>query len=226
MTTTHEHPEIRLDLERRARIGIEEAIFCPGKAGEHLEAILDDCAARGGKLLLTRMRREQVEQLPARHRERIDYEPVSRTAFYGDVPEPTAPSQVAIVAAGTSDAFVFREIARTLKYNGEASTMFVDVGLAGLWRLLGQVEAIRQHPVVIVVAGMDAALPTVVGGLVQGVCMAVPTSNGYGAANGGESALRAVLASCSPGVTVLNIDNGYGAACAAVRVIRLLGRAG
>jgi NCAIR mutase (PurE)-related protein len=213
--------EIRLDLERRERIGIEEAIFCPGKAVEHLDAILDQAAARDARLLLTRMTKEQLAAIAPHHRERIDYEPVSRTAIFGQVPEPTRPSRVAIVAAGTSDAHVFREIARTLRYNGEASTMFVDVGLAGLWRLLGQIEAIRTHPVVIVVAGMDAALPTVVGGLVPGVCIAVPTSNGYGAANGGESALRAVLASCSPGVTVLNIDNGYGAACAAIRALRI-----
>ena len=213
--------EIKLDLERRERIGIEEAIFCPGKAVEHLDAILDQAAARDARLLLTRMTKEQLAAIAPHHRERIDYEPVSRTAIFGQVPEPTRPSRVAIVAAGTSDAHVFREIARTLRYNGEASTMFVDVGLAGLWRLLGQIEAIRTHPVVIVVAGMDAALPTVVGGLVPGVCIAVPTSNGYGAANGGESALRAVLASCSPGVTVLNIDNGYGAACAAMRALRI-----
>lgn len=214
--------EIRLDFERRARIGMEEAIFCPGKAIEHLDAILDQAAAESRRLLLTRMTPAQLEGIAAHHRERMDYEPVSRTAYYGDVPEPTKPSRVAVLAAGTSDAHVFREIARTLRYSGESSSMFIDVGLAGLWRLLGQIDAIRTHPVVIVVAGMDAALPTVVGGLVPGVCIAVPTSNGYGAANGGESALRAVLASCSPGVSVMNIDNGYGAACAAMRVLRLL----
>jgi len=99
---------------------------------------------------------------------------------------------------------------------------FVDVGLAGMWRVMECIDAIGQHPVVIVVAGMDAALPTVVGGLVASVVFAVPTSTGYGVAAGGETALRAVLASCSPGLSVMNIDNGYGAACAALRVLRAI----
>jgi NCAIR mutase (PurE)-related protein len=216
--------EITLDFQRPERIGFEEAILCPGKTQEHLHAILDEADARERPLLLTRMSTGQVESLRPDHRARLDYEPVSRTAFFGDVRpvEAGRHSRVAVVAAGTSDAFVTREIVRTLKYAGEPATEFIDVGLAGLWRVLERVDAIRSHPVVIVVAGMDAALPTVVGGLVGSVIFAVPTSNGYGVAAGGESALRAVLASCSPGLAVLNIDNGYGAACAALRVLRLL----
>jgi NCAIR mutase (PurE)-related protein len=215
--------EVVLDFQRRERIGFEEAIFCPGKAPEHMETILDRAAARDARLLLTRMSREQVAALRADHRERLDYEPHSRTAYFGCVEAVDhLPARVAIVAAGTSDAFVTREIARTLRYSGENASEFVDVGAAGLWRLMERLDAIRSHPVVIVVAGMDAALPTVVGGLVGGALFAVPTSNGYGVAAGGEGALRAVLASCSPGIGVLNIDNGYGAACAALRVLRAM----
>ena len=220
------HHEIRLDFGRKERIGFEEAILCPGKSREHLEKILDEAAARGHGLLLTRMSREQLEALRPDHRERVDYAELSRTAYFDEkVDGAEQPPRVAIVAAGTSDAFVTREIARTLRYAGESASEFVDVGVAGMWRLMERVEAIRAHAVVIVVAGMDAALPTVVGGLVGSVVFAVPTSNGYGVAAGGESALRAVLASCSPGLAVLNIDNGYGAACAALRVLHALDRA-
>jgi NCAIR mutase (PurE)-related protein len=224
MTTTH---EIRLDFQRKERIGFEEAILCPGKTREHLDSILEQAASQNRPLLLTRMSQEQVAALRPEHREMLDYEELSRTAYFGRVRavEAQKASRVAIVAAGTSDAFVTREISRTLKYAGEPVSEYVDVGLAGMWRVMERIEVIRSHPVVIIVAGMDAALPTVVGGLVGSVVFAVPTSNGYGVAAGGESALRAVLASCSPGLAVLNIDNGYGAACAALRVLHALDRA-
>jgi NCAIR mutase (PurE)-related protein len=126
---------------------------------------------------------------------------------------------VAIVAAGTSDVPVAREAERTLAYAGLASTLVADVGVAGLWRLQRRLDEIRAHPVVICAAGMDAALPSVLGGLVPGALIAVPTSVGYGVAAGGRAALDAVLASCAPGITVCNIDNGYGAACAAMRIL-------
>ena len=217
--------EIILDLRRAGRIGFDEAILCSGKTDEHLQIILDRAEAAKLSLLLTRMTPAQLAQLPDKHRTHIDYEPLSRTAYFGHRDGPSGPPRVCIVAAGTSDAFVTREIERTLRYYGEAVTSFVDVGLAGAWRVLERIDQIRRFPVVIIVAGMDAALPTVVGGLVGSVVVAVPTSNGYGVAAGGMSALHAVLASCSPGLTVLNIDNGYGAACAALRVCRVIDEA-
>jgi NCAIR mutase (PurE)-related protein len=215
--------EITLDFQRTGRIGFEEAIFSQGKTVEQLNGILDRAKERGASLLLTRLSQLQLEGLTAEHRAAIDYEAVSRTAYFGAL-RPAKPSRIAIVAAGTSDAHVFREVARTARYYGHETTGFYDVGVAGLWRLLERAEAIKQHPVVVVVAGMDAALPTVVGGLVGSVVIAVPTSNGYGVAEGGSSALNAMLASCAPGVAVMNIDNGYGAACAAVRVLNVLDR--
>jgi NCAIR mutase (PurE)-related protein len=124
------------------------------------------------------------------------------------------------VAAGTSDVAVGREAARTLRFYGEPAVEINDVGVAGLWRLLERVEEMRKMKVVIAVAGMDAALPTVIGGLVSSVVIGVPTSVGYGVASGGETALRSMLASCSPGLLVTNIDNGFGAACAALRILR------
>jgi NCAIR mutase (PurE)-related protein len=151
----------------------------------------------------------------------MDYDAVSRTGYFGLVAIPQAKPRIAVVTAGTSDVPVAREIARTLNYYGEGCIEIADVGVAGLWRLLDRVSDIRDKAVVIVVAGMDAALPSVVGGLVSGAVIAVPTSVGYGVAEGGTTALHAALASCAPGVVVVNIDNGYGAACAALRIVNL-----
>ena len=114
---------------------------------------------------------------------------------------------------------VAREAVRTLAFRGEAAALIADVGVAGLWRLTRRLEEIRATPVIIVAAGMDAALPSVLAGLVPGVVIAVPTSVGYGVAAGGRAALDAILSSCAPGITVVNIDNGYGAACAALRLL-------
>jgi NCAIR mutase (PurE)-related protein len=125
-----------------------------------------------------------------------------------------------VVGAGTSDMSVCREAVRALGYHGIKASEIYDVGVAGLWRLMERVPEIVRHPVVIAVAGMDAALVSVLGGLVPGLVIAVPTSVGYGMAKGGETALRAALVSCAPGVAVVNIDNGYGAACAALRALR------
>ncbi len=142
--------------------------------------------------------------------------------YFGGAHELRTETRIAVVAAGTSDAAVSREAARTLRFYGEPAAEISDVGVAGLWRLLERIEEIRKMKVVIAVAGMDAALPTVIGGLVSNVVIGVPTSVGYGVANGGQTALHAMLASCSPGLTVTNIDNGYGAACAALRILRAI----
>lgn len=217
--------EVTLDFHRTERIGFDEAIFCQGKTVEHLTHILETAQGKGASLLLTRLSAAQLEGLPQALRAALDYEPLSRTAYFGTLKEPEGPPRVAIVAAGSSDAHVTREVARTLRYHGIDAAQYVDVGVAGLWRLLDRLEDIKGHPVVIVVAGMDAALPTVLGGLVGSVIIGVPSSNGYGVAEGGHSALNAMLASCSPGVPVMNIDNGYGAACAAVRVLKAIDRA-
>ncbi len=210
------------DYGRAGRIGVEEAIFCEGKTVEQVGFILDDAARLGHALLLTRLSPETLSGLSAAHHDAIDYEPLSRTGFFGEVPAPTKPARVAIVSAGTSDAGVALEVERTLGYAGHATAAFHDVGVAGLWRLMERIETIKSFAVVVVVAGMDGALVSVVGGLVPGVVIAVPTSVGYGAARGGETALAAALSSCAPGVAVVNIDSGYAAACAARRVLNQL----
>jgi pyridinium-3,5-biscarboxylic acid mononucleotide synthase len=215
--------DIKLDLQRAARIGFDEAIFCSGKTVAHIARILDQAQEKSLPLLLTRLHQTQFTELPEHHRSRIEYEPVSRTGFFGSPHLSNGETRVAVVAAGTSDVSVSREAARTLRYYGAPSLEITDVGVAGLWRLLDRVEEIRQVPVIIAVAGMDAALPTVLGGLVPGVIIGVPTSVGYGVAAGGQAALHSMLSSCAPGMTVMNIDNGYGAACAALRVLRAIG---
>ena len=217
--------DIKLDLQRAARIGFDEAIFCSGKTVAHIARILDQAQERSLPLLLTRLHETQFAELPEHHRSRIEYEPVSRTGFFGSPHLSNGEARVAVVAAGTSDVSVSREAARTLRYYGAPSLEITDVGVAGLWRLLDRVEEIRRVPVIIAVAGMDAALPTVLGGLVPGVIIGVPTSVGYGVAAGGQAALHSMLSSCAPGMTVMNIDNGYGAACAALRVLRAIGSA-
>ena len=216
--------EFKFDYERRTRIGLDEAVFCAGKSAAQVAAIVAGVREGVSGLLLTRLDPEKFEALPADHRASLDYDAVSRTAILG-VPRPPEPGPaVAIVMAGTSDVPMGREAARTLVFNGQAHAVFTDIGVAGLWRLLDRIEEIRQAPVVIVVAGMDAALISVVGGLVSGAVIGLPTSVGYGVAAGGHTALHSGLASCAPGVPIVNIDNGYGAACAALRIMNTLRR--
>ena len=210
------------DVGRPARLGFGEAIFAGAKSPAQLVAILDECVAEGHSLLLTRLDAERFAALPARLRERLDHDAPSATAFLGAPAPLIGPARVAVVTAGTSDLGVAHEAARTLRFHGEASLVLADLGVAGLWRIEARAEELRRFPVVIVVAGMDAALISVVGGLVPGLVIGVPTSVGYGVAAGGRTALAAALASCAPGVVCVNIDNGYGAACAALRALRAL----
>jgi NCAIR mutase (PurE)-related protein len=214
--------DVVFDFDRAARIGLNEAVFCEGKSAEQIATILADAQTRGVGLLLTRLDAGKLAALPPVLTADIDYCALSRTAFFGPLPPLRTTGKVAIVAAGTSDSSVAREAARTLRHAGVEATTITDVGVAGLWRLMERVEEIRRHPIVIAVAGMDAALASVLGGLVDGAIIAVPTSVGYGASEGGRTALNAMLASCAPGITVCNIDNGYGAACAALRILKIL----
>ena len=213
--------EFTLDFEREERLGFDEAIFCAGKQVAQIEAILGQAPQHRERFLLTRLSQKQFSELSTAIRPLIDYDPTSQTAIFGAAKAIDGAARVAVLTAGTSDISVAREALRTLNYYGVAATEFNDIGVAGLWRLTEKLEAIRQHAVTIVVAGMDAALVSVMGGLTRGVVIAVPTSVGYGIARNGESALHSALASCAPGVTVVNIDNGFGAACAALRILNI-----
>lgn len=211
--------EIRLDLERAERLGFGEAILCAHKTPVQIDEILGLARQQGAELLLTRLDEAQLAALAPAHRRLLDYDARSRTAFFDHAPLAPSPPAVAVVTAGTSDAGAAREALRTLAFHGVGASAIFDVGVAGIWRLMERIDEIARHPVVIAFAGMDAALPSVLGGLVSGALIAVPTSAGYGAARAGETALFSCLSSCAPGVTVCNIDNGYGAACAALRVL-------
>ena len=213
------HSEILLDHDRRKRTGLDEAVYCAGKSAAHIAAILEQVEQRAGRILLTRLAPTQFEALPQDVRERLDYDHLSASAFFPDPHPESGRHRVAVIAAGTSDAAVAREASRTLAFSGESPLHITDVGVAGLWRLLDRLEEIRAAKVVIAVAGMDAALPTVLAGLIDAPIVGVPTSVGYGAAEGGQTALKAMLASCASGLAVTNIDNGYGGACAALRIL-------
>ena len=211
--------EFNLDLEREARLGFDEAIFCAGKHAAQIEAILGQAPQHRDRFLLTRLSSEKWAALAAAVRQRIDYDPISQTGILGASKPIENPARIVLLTAGTSDIPISREVLRTLNYYGVAATEFNDIGVAGLWRLTEKLDAIRRHAVTIVVAGMDGALVSVMGGLTHAVVIAVPTSVGYGVARGGETALHAALVSCAPGVLVVNIDNGFGAACAALRIL-------
>ena len=213
-------PHHRLDASREARIGLDEAIYCAGKSPDQLHGILTELSQRGVPALLTRLDPAPHAALAECWRDALDYDAESRTAYFGAKAIPRDPARCAVVTAGTTDVPVAREAARTLYYYGEAALEIFDVGVAGLWRLLERLDELRTMKVVIAVAGMEASLPSVIGGQVPGAVIAVPTSIGYGVAQGGETALRAALASCAPGLVAVNIDNGFGAACAALRVLR------
>jgi NCAIR mutase (PurE)-related protein len=214
--------EVVLDFDRRRRIGLDETIFAAGKSPAQLDVIFGLAHERGATLFVTRLSQDKLDALALRWRSALDYCSVSNTAIFGTAPRlPDHAPSVAIVSGGTSDAPVAREAERTLAFTGTPAAMHLDVGVAGLWRLTSRIESIGACPVVIAVAGMDAALPTVLGGLIPALIIAVPTSVGYGVAAGGHTALHALLASCAPGLAVVNIDNGYGAACAALRALRM-----
>lgn len=209
------------DGDRPDRIGMPEAVLCEPKTLHQLEVVIGDLIEIGSTTLLTRLSEERLAQLSPEHREALDYDPTSQTATLGGI-LPGRTGHVAVVAAGTSDLGVAAEAARTLRFSGVDTTSFVDIGVAGLWRLEARLEEIRTSDIVIAVAGMDAALVSVLGGLVAAPIIAVPTSVGYGVATGGSTALHSALASCAQGVTVVNIDNGFGGACAALRILGLL----
>lgn len=213
---------ILFDHGRSARIGLPEAVFCEGKSREALEHLLAEFGRpEASPVLFTRLAEDIFNSMPEEARKNYSYHALSGTAFVR--PLPARPlGRVAVLSAGTADGRTAWEAARTLEYLGIEHTVFADRGVAGLWRLTSSLDELNSYEVIIVVAGLDAALVSVMGGLTPRPVFAVPTSVGYGMARGGEAALASMLISCAPGIGVLNIDNGYGAACAAARIITLL----
>ena len=214
---------VTYDYDRSVRLGMPEAVYCEAKDAASLNGILAELAARPDyPVLLTRLTQAKFAELDPALAALLDHDPLSATAILHGC-RPPKPGRVAVVCAGTSDVRVAQEALRTLTFSGFASELIADVGVAGIHRLLDRIDHIRSFDVVIVVAGMDAALASVMGGLVGQPVIAVPTSVGYGVASGGTTALHAMLASCGQGVTVTNIDNGFGGACGAIRILNLMG---
>jgi pyridinium-3,5-biscarboxylic acid mononucleotide synthase len=209
----------RVDLDRAARTGDPETVYGAGKTPEQVVAILRRLHERHPEraVLATRLTPQALAVLRAELPEAVVHE-VARAATLGPLPTPRG--TVAVIAAGTSDAPVAAEAALTVQVHGARVESITDVGVAGLHRLLEARDRFVDADCLIVVAGMEGALPSVVGGLTGVPLVAVPTSVGYGASFGGVAALLGMLNSCAPGVTVVNIDNGYGAGVFAARVAR------
>ncbi|MFC7532381.1 nickel pincer cofactor biosynthesis protein LarB [Actinoplanes sp. GCM10030250] len=207
-----------LDLERTARRGYPEAVYCAGKTPEQVAAIA--AAVRARPDIVTLFTRATSEHAAAVLSELPDARHDVGAALLAWPPEPPEPAGglVVVVAAGTSDLRFAREALLTARYLGRRTELIVDVGVAGLHRVLARLDVLRRARVVVVAAGMDGALPSVVAGLVAVPVVALPTSVGYGAAFGGVAALLSMLNACAPGVAVVNIDNGYGAGHLAAQI--------
>ncbi len=211
----------RVDHHRQLRRGLPEVIYCPGKTTEQIIQIFDALAARGNNVLATRATPDVFDALAATGRfPKARYEKEARAILLEQKGLPQSKSVLPIVTAGTADIPVAMEAKVTAEIMGQRSELIFDVGVSGLHRLLEHVPRLQEANVVIVVAGMDGALASVVGGLVAGPVIAVPTSIGYGTSFNGLAALLTMLNSCASGVTVVNIDNGFSAAVAATLINR------
>lgn len=233
------------DGHRVLRNGFSEVILCEGKDKDHLLTIVGRLVERGinvfgtraspeiGKMIIDTLRASPPPQAEEESRrplfstssnniKKADYDPLSRTFRIISRDVPLSKGNLAIICAGTADLPVAEEARMTAKYFGIEAERFYDVGVAGLHRLVSSLEDLRKADCAIVVAGMEGALPSVVGGLLSCPIVACPTSVGYGANLKGFTPLLAMLNSCSEGITVVNIDNGFGAACASIRILRKL----
>jgi NCAIR mutase (PurE)-related protein len=204
----------KLDHHRALRTGMPEVIFAQGKTTEQVATIFARMAQAGGNVLATRASREIHEAVHAVEPRAVFHE-IARAITLTQMQTAPGKGTISVVCAGTSDLPVAEEAAVTARLMGNTVELIADVGVAGIHRLLAQRHTLKAARVLIVCAGMEGALPTVVGGLVNAPVLAVPTSVGYGASLGGVAALLGMLNTCSPNVSVVNIDNGFGAACIA-----------
>ena len=209
-----------IDFGRVKRIGFPEVVYGESKDASTLKNITNAIFKQYGKVLITKLQEEKYQEIKNDY-SNIFYDEVSETCIIGKhVQSRKKNPEVAILSGGTSDEFVVNEAYYTLSFLGIKSEKIIDVGVAGVHRLLDKDQDIRKAKVLIVCAGFEGALPTVVGGLFPQPIIGVPISVGYGVAEGGFTALNSMLASCANGLTVTNIDNGYGAAIAAYRMLR------
>lgn len=209
----------KLDTHRKVRSGFAEVIFCSGKANSHLLSIFKKLYEEDGEVMGTRANPQQYEMIKATFPE-VVYDEISRIIKI-EKPGKQRIGKIAVCSAGTADIPVAEEAAQTAEYFGSHVERLYDVGVAGIHRILSQLEVIQSANCVIAVAGMEGALASVIGGLVDKPVIGVPTSVGYGASLGGISALLTMINSCANGISVVNIDNGYGAGYTATQINRL-----
>ena len=207
----------KVDLHRKVRQGAAEVIYGEGKTPEQIIGICDAMLKNGeNTILITRLSKESADVVSRAHR--LNYHPQAKIGIIGHLPKPDGIGKIVIATGGTSDIPVAEEAALTAEVLGNEVIRLYDVGVAGVHRLLSHLDLLMDASVVIAVAGMEGALASVVGGLVDCPVIAVPTSVGYGASFGGISALLSMLNSCASGVSVVNIDNGFGAGFSASRI--------
>ena len=214
----------KLDLSRSERTGQSETVFCPGKTSEQLAGILLAFQEENIAVLGTKCSPEQAEYLEKKQIP-VSYDPASKILSTNWGTRPVLPGKVAVCTGGTADIPAAEEAAKTIEFFGAEVDRHYDVGVAGLHRLLSRIEKIREADVIIAAAGMEGALGSVIAGLTDAPVIAIPTSVGYGASFEGIAPLLAMLNSCAEGMSVVNIDNGFGAGVLACRILRMKGRA-
>lgn len=213
------HQEARLDLGRKERLGMVEAIWGEHKTSKQIADILRSLQLHGQLGLVTRVKPEKAYEV-IDLLDNVEFDSVANCLITGKKPQINKfLGEVVLLTGGTSDMSVAYEANLALQCHGIQTDLLIDVGVAGLHRLLDQLEKLKKAKVLIAFAGMEGALPTVLAGLVPQPVIAVPVSVGYGVSKGGLAALNGMLASCAPGLVVVNIDNGYGAAMAALRIL-------
>ena len=212
--------DIRFDFERRERIGLIEAIWGEDKSIDQLKRISKAVLDKKEVVFITRINKDKAKNLLDTYPEARFYEDANCLIIGENLKRVPIEKKVAIVAGGSSDLSATLEAKLALEIYGINCQTFIDVGVAGLQRLLREIEEINKYDVLVGCAGMEGALATVIGGLLPQPIIAVPISVGYGVSKNGEVALNSMLSSCAPGITVMNIDNGYGAAMAALRIIK------
>ena len=212
--------DIRFDFDRQNRLGLIEAIWGEHKSVEQLKKVAQEVLKKDEFVFITRINESKASCLKAIYSEAIFIRDANCLVIGENTNKIESEKTVAIVSGGSSDLKVSLEVKTALEIYGINCETFIDVGVAGVQRLLNQLDNINKHDVIIVCAGMEGALATVIGGLLPHPIIGVPVSVGYGVSKDGMVALNSMLASCSPGIMVMNIDNGYGAAMAALRIIK------
>ena len=212
--------DIRFDFERRERIGLFEAIWGEDKTASQLQKVSKAVLEKKEVVFITRINKKKATNLLDIYPEARFYEEANCLIIGENLKKITIEKKVGIVAGGSSDLSTTLEAKLALEIYGISCQTFIDVGVAGLHRLFSEIEEINKCDVLIVCAGMEGALATVIGGLLPQPIIAVPVSVGYGVSKNGVTALNSMLSSCAPGITVMNIDNGYGAAMAALRILK------